>query len=248
MLNSKKISIIFFYLFLLSFVFIPIHANAETSIIFGTLPSCFGNSKVDCTICEFIGMGVGLTNFILKFVGVLALLLFIWGGLSLIISSGSEEAVKKGKGILMGALVGIVIVFTAYTIIWFVVASLIPGGKERGLTIFTYNWSDICKTKKEKEIVAPTGSMPTIKQTQTGVERGNECSANVKSKKCKDGLTCAKHQIQDKKYVCVSKNISLDQECIPVKEGSECESKKCNDEADGTTDCSSKIICGKCKK
>jgi len=77
--KQKKNATIFLTLFILSsiFVFIPIQTNAGNSIIFGNLPECFTSDKT-CTVCEAIGMAVGIAKFILKFVGVLALLLFVW--------------------------------------------------------------------------------------------------------------------------------------------------------------------------
>lgn len=149
---SKKISIIFLSLFLFSFFFIPIHANAEPSILFGKLPDCFTTGET-CTICEAIGMIIYFAGVILKFVGILALLLFIWGGFSLIISAGNEEAIKKGKGILVGTIIGVLIVFGGWQIVWMTIATLMPttttDNKQtlNGLSIFGNDWTTgMCKT------------------------------------------------------------------------------------------------------
>jgi len=46
-------------------------------------------------------------------------LAFIYGGFTLILSHGSSEQVKKGKDILVAAIVGLVIVFSAYMLVRF---------------------------------------------------------------------------------------------------------------------------------
>ncbi len=60
-------------------------------------------------------------NSILGVVGSLALVMFVYGGLIWMTSSGSSDQVKKGKDILIWAVVGLVIIFSAYGIIRFVI-------------------------------------------------------------------------------------------------------------------------------
>ncbi len=49
--------------------------------------------------------------------GSLALLAFIWGGLLMLTSSGSEERVKKGKQILVMSTIGLIIIFASYALL-----------------------------------------------------------------------------------------------------------------------------------
>ena len=60
-------------------------------------------------------------NSILGVVGSLALVMFVYGGLIWMTSSGSSDQVKKGKDILIWAAIGLVIIFSAYGIIRFVI-------------------------------------------------------------------------------------------------------------------------------
>ncbi len=65
---------------------------------------------------------------ILGITGSLALLAFIAGGIMFLISAGSSERVTRAKQILLGAVIGLVIVFTSFMIIQFVYTALgIPG-------------------------------------------------------------------------------------------------------------------------
>lgn len=77
--------------------------------------------KCDYTLNSFITLGINVSNIILGVVGALTLAMFIYGGLTLLLSGGSSEKVSKGKEIILGSVVGLLIVFGSYTIINFVV-------------------------------------------------------------------------------------------------------------------------------
>ncbi len=74
----------------------------------------------DYELNDFIGIAVKVSQIILSFTGSLALLFFIYGGIMFLISGGSSERVTKAKNIIVGAVVGVFIVFTSYMIIGFV--------------------------------------------------------------------------------------------------------------------------------
>jgi hypothetical protein len=57
-------------------------------------------------------------------VGSLALLMFIFGGLTWMTSAGSAERVTKGKGIMIWAALGLIIIFTSYALVRFVIEGI----------------------------------------------------------------------------------------------------------------------------
>jgi len=61
---------------------------------------------------------------ILGVVGSLALVMFIYGGITWMLSAGNQEQVTKGKNILIWATIGIVIIFTAYALVRFVLTTV----------------------------------------------------------------------------------------------------------------------------
>ncbi len=69
---------------------------------------------------SFLKLGINVANYILGIVGALTLLMFVYGGVMMIISGGSADKVKKGKDIIIGSVVGLMIVFGSYLIISFV--------------------------------------------------------------------------------------------------------------------------------
>ncbi|PIT93804.1 hypothetical protein COU00_02430 [Candidatus Falkowbacteria bacterium CG10_big_fil_rev_8_21_14_0_10_43_11] len=60
-------------------------------------------------------------NGVLGVVGSLALLMFIYGGLLWMTSAGSDEKVKKGKDILVWATLGLIVIFTSYALVHFII-------------------------------------------------------------------------------------------------------------------------------
>lgn len=56
--------------------------------------------------------------------GVIFVILFIYGGAIWLTALGNEERVKEAKTILFNAIIGIVIVFSAYSLTYFMVREL----------------------------------------------------------------------------------------------------------------------------
>ncbi len=99
----------------------PVQAAAPTSII-STTTSAYqtGNYKIS----DFIVLAIRISKMILGFVGSLALIMFIYGGIMLLISAGSADTVNKAKKIITAAVIGLIIVFSSYLIIKFVLSSM----------------------------------------------------------------------------------------------------------------------------
>ncbi len=69
---------------------------------------------------------------ILGIVGSLALLVFIFGGLTWVTSAGSAEKVKKGKDMMMWAALGLAIIFFSYALVRFVIGAVAGPSVETG--------------------------------------------------------------------------------------------------------------------
>lgn len=65
-----------------------------------------------------------IINYIMGIVGSLALVMFIYGGLTWMISGGNTEQVTKGKQIIIWATLGIAVIFTAYALVRFVISAI----------------------------------------------------------------------------------------------------------------------------
>ncbi len=58
-----------------------------------------------------------IVNFFLGFLGLLAVLLVIYGGIMVLTSGGEPEKAKKGKTILLYAVIGIVIILLSFAFV-----------------------------------------------------------------------------------------------------------------------------------
>ncbi|MBN2884437.1 hypothetical protein JXE04_00750 [Patescibacteria group bacterium] len=88
-------------------------------------PQCV--NKYDCgnyDVNDMVMIAVTAAKWILGIVGSLTLLMFIYGGFLFLVSSGSSEQITKAKNVLIAAVIGLVIVFSSYLIIKFVLSSI----------------------------------------------------------------------------------------------------------------------------
>jgi len=87
------------------------------------IPQCaLENGKLteackDVTIFLYFAINIG--RYLFGIVGSLTLVVLIYGGFMLILSQGNPEKVKKGTDALVGAVIGLVIVFSAYMLVRF---------------------------------------------------------------------------------------------------------------------------------
>lgn len=65
-----------------------------------------------------------IINTILGIVGSLALLMFIYGGITWMTAGGNEQRVKKGRDILSWAVLGLLVIFASYAILKFIFQAL----------------------------------------------------------------------------------------------------------------------------
>lgn len=80
-----------------------------------------GNYKIN----DLLEVGKKATNWILGMVGSISLLMFIYGGFTLLMSHGEPAKVTEGKKIITTAIIGIIIVFSSYIIVKFVVTDML---------------------------------------------------------------------------------------------------------------------------
>lgn len=67
----------------------------------------------------YIILLLNVVNYLFGIVGALALLFFIYGGFTMIISRGNSEQTKKGIEIISAAVIGLLVVFGAYMLVRF---------------------------------------------------------------------------------------------------------------------------------
>lgn len=67
---------------------------------------------------------IRIAEFLLGIAGSIALVMFVYGGFVYLTAFGKSEQAKKGQQVLIAAVIGLVIVFSAFLIVDFVVKGL----------------------------------------------------------------------------------------------------------------------------
>ncbi len=93
-----------------------------------------GSSACDSTTCKCVGFWVpatpngipdkpldevimDITDWVLGFAGIIAILVIVYGGLLYLTSAGNEDQMEKGKKTLMWGILGLVIIGISYAIV-----------------------------------------------------------------------------------------------------------------------------------
>lgn len=119
-MKKNKLIIPLSFLAFLLFSSIPHPAHALQSLTSGI--GCISDGS--CTMNDFVKLALGASKMILGISGSAALLFFVYGGVTFLISGGSQEKVTKGKQILIGSVIGLFIIFGSYTIIGFTLKAM----------------------------------------------------------------------------------------------------------------------------
>lgn len=114
-MNKFLVSLFVVAVFLFSPIFVLAQASTQnnTQTQTSAIPSLSNPLKAN-TPQQLIGQ---IINAVLGLVGSLALLMFVFGGLTWMTSGGNAEKIKKGRDILVWAAIGLVVVFSAYGLV-----------------------------------------------------------------------------------------------------------------------------------
>jgi ABC-type amino acid transport system permease subunit len=89
-----------------------------------------------CDLNDMLQVVVNITVFILGLTGSLVLIMFIYGGFTWLTSGGNTTRVKEGADTMKNAVIGLIIVFGAYTVITLLISVLKTGAvTESGQTL-----------------------------------------------------------------------------------------------------------------
>ena len=110
------------FVVVLSFLVLPnlcLAQNPKNLELAGKANVLSNDCRLDgnCTLDEFVNFLTFKGQGFLAGAGTFALLMFVVGGVYWIISAGSPDKVEKGKKIMVGALIGIAIIFGAFLMI-----------------------------------------------------------------------------------------------------------------------------------
>lgn len=87
--------------------------------VWGTVP------KPDNVPEEFDTAVMNATNWLLGFVGMIAVLMIVWGGINYIAAAGNEDTARTAKKTITYGLIGVVIAGFAYAIVKVIVSTIL---------------------------------------------------------------------------------------------------------------------------
>lgn len=72
---------------------------------------------------------ISMINRVLTFLGILLLFIVIYAGFLIITSDGKEDAITKGRKMIIYALIGVIVIVLSYTIVNFIgtIGTDLPG-------------------------------------------------------------------------------------------------------------------------
>ena len=113
------------FLFCLTMPLLALNVQAQDSgkDAFKSLENTASEAKITSTLTvqEIVGR---IINLALGFLGVIFLVLVIYGGFLWMTASGNEEKVKKGRDLIIHATIGLAIILSAFLLTNFVVFKL----------------------------------------------------------------------------------------------------------------------------
>ncbi|MBP6859435.1 MAG: hypothetical protein KBC69_02345 [Candidatus Magasanikbacteria bacterium] len=124
---SRVTKLLFIFLLSIS-AFVNVgQALAQSTATSKFIPDCVLNPPTgdpadegECrSVSIYIILLFNVVNYLFGIVGALALLFFIYGGFTMILSRGNSEQTKKGIEIISAAIIGLIVVFGAYMLVRF---------------------------------------------------------------------------------------------------------------------------------
>lgn len=83
--------------------------------------------ETDSTAADYVTVISSVIQTILSLLGVIFLVLLIYGGFLWMTARGNEQQVEKAKEVIYSSLIGLIIILAAYSISYFVVFRLTNG-------------------------------------------------------------------------------------------------------------------------
>ena len=74
----------------------------------------FGSADLRDTIVQ-------LVNVLLGFLGIIAVIIILWGGFKWMTAAGNEENVREARNVIVAGIIGLGIIIASYSIAWFAV-------------------------------------------------------------------------------------------------------------------------------
>lgn len=99
------------------------------------LPDCAFSGTCD-NINDLLVLLVNAAKFLFTIIGTVAFVMFVYGGFTMVMSMGNSDKVKQGREALVAAVVGLIVAFSAYILIDFVLDAIQASNEFRAIGIY----------------------------------------------------------------------------------------------------------------
>lgn len=123
LLRRIGINILFSGLLVFLFVLLPEVGYAQNPDDVD-LVRCGGEGEEMCDIEDFFDLIARVMQWGFRLGVVVSALMFAYGGFILMTSLGRPGQISKAKGIFLKSIIGLVIMFFSYTVVWFILTRL----------------------------------------------------------------------------------------------------------------------------
>lgn len=120
------------YYLLVTFLFLPTSASAGETTAIGQAQEALRNSAQNSLgsqdIASPAGVANSIVNSVVTFLGIISVVLIVYGGGLWLTAAGNDKKVEDAKKIITRTVVGVVIVGFAYAITQFILVEVITFG------------------------------------------------------------------------------------------------------------------------
>lgn len=117
--STLIISIIF--VFLLSFNIVLAQSSMSDILSAAGETGAGFSAATKTSLSEYVG---SIIQYLLSFLGVIFICLIIYGGFLWMTARGDSEQITKAKDIIISSVIGLVIVISAYTLTYYLLANI----------------------------------------------------------------------------------------------------------------------------
>ncbi len=109
----------------------------DASVQGATPPSNSGPTDQLCKVSDLFRVVVIVTNFLIAFAGVIAVVMIVLGGLKMVTSAGNPTAYGAAKKTMINAVIGLALTFLAFILVNSLLSTKLGIGIKDGGNIFT---------------------------------------------------------------------------------------------------------------
>ena len=109
----------------------PVHAQSDVNLEDYGIGDSFagetglGTGDLEDTIADLINVALG-------FLGVVAVVIILFGGFKWMVAGGNDEKVAEAKRLIIAGIIGLAIILSAYAIASFVIESIVGATSDDG--------------------------------------------------------------------------------------------------------------------